>query len=527
MPDPELEEPDLPLRSQHGEVAPVARWPPRPLAILVALLVALELLLVWSHPRLPSNDGPAHQYSAWVAHRLAENPADPLSAWFLPNPRPIYPNLAYDLFLEELAGRVPMPAAEKLGVSLYLLALPWALGLFVRSLGRDPWLPALAAVGLSFNLIFFLGFFNFLWGVPLSFLCLRAVVRVLDSPRIGRLAAANGLFLVTFLAHLVAFGAACAGAVALSLVAGRRKLWRGLAAFLPAALLTPIDWPRSVSWRAHLEFRRSVPTRLLDVGSLQIASSFGGAERGVAIAVGVALGLLCLWALVRRGTPGAGSLRALAATFVVLAVAAPSQVGPGSFLTERLILYAWLVLVCAVALPGRRARAVAATLIAGATLAHLGFLADRFRAFDRELAVYLSAESRLPRGARLFTFTEVPPHRDFVAFPMGTVHSYYYRDLASPNFCDYQAALPDARYFPVRYTARAKARYSGATRGRLPLRRFVPWADFVLTWKVPPPELRRLRRIGGYRLEYRNGPLALFGRAAATVAPAPADGAGG
>jgi hypothetical protein len=506
--------------TSESSTAPARSLPPAVLPALVALLVALELLLVWSHPRLPSNDGPAHQYSAWVAHRLAADPGGPLATWFQPNPRPVYPNLAYDLFLEALADRIPGPTAEKAGASLYLLALPLAVGLFVRSLGRDPWLPVLAAVGLSLNLIFFLGFFNFLWGVPLGFVCLICVGRAIESPRVVRLAASNVLFLLTFLTHLVAFAVACAGAGALALAAGRRRMWWGLAAFVPAALLTPMDWPRSVSWKAHLDFQRSLPTRLLDVGSLQIASAFDGAERVLAIAVGVPLLAWCTWALTRRRAPGVGSLRALVLTFAALAVVAPSGVGSGSFLTERLILYVWLALICAAEARGRAARAAAAALLAVATIAHLGYLEGRFRAFDREMGVYLSAESRLPPGARLFAYTEVPPHRDFVAYPMATVHCYYHRDLGAPNFRDYQAALPDARYFPVRYTAAAKERYTGdAVRGRLPLPRFQPWADFVLTWKVAPTRLRHLVRAGGYRLEYRQGPLALFGRAAAPLAP--------
>jgi hypothetical protein len=124
--------------------AQAARWT----ALAVAVVVLAELALVWAHPRLPTNDGPAHQYSAWVAHRLRVDPGDPLALWYELNPRRIYPNAGYSWFLESLADRLPMPAAEKLGASLFLLALPLATALLARAAGRRWELAALVAAGL-------------------------------------------------------------------------------------------------------------------------------------------------------------------------------------------------------------------------------------------------------------------------------------------------------------------------------------------------------------------------------------------
>jgi hypothetical protein len=487
----------------------------------VVLLVGLELALVAAHPRLPSNDGPAHQYSAWVAHRLANDPGDPLAAAFVLNPRRIYPNAAYSWFLQSLAGALPMPLAERLGAGLYLLALPLSVGLFARALGREPWLPALAAAALALGFPFFMGFFGFLWGVPLVFLFWAALIRVRERPDTRGLLAANALAALVFCAHLVAFVVAIVGGVALIASGARRmRSWLALAGMLPVAVLSPWFWPRTVGASADLRWTEGPLERLVSTLTLGVGSSFGGAERAGAALAGLGLTAVVAVALARGARSPGRRLAPLLLVLLALALFAPSAVGSGSFLAERLMLFAWLAAGAALGALGGRCRSATALAVLSLALAHLGFLEARCREFDREMSVYLSALDRIPAGSALYAFVHTNPHRDFVAQPIVTAACHYHLALGSPNFGLYQAAPPDAPYFPIQYTKRARRRFpSGVPRGHLALGRAGPWADYLLVWKAPERELARVQASGRYRIEFENGPLRLYRRSATGAAP--------
>ena len=45
-------------------------------AVCVLLAVVTQLCLVWAYPLLPTNDGPAHQLTAWIYRRDPEGRLD-------------------------------------------------------------------------------------------------------------------------------------------------------------------------------------------------------------------------------------------------------------------------------------------------------------------------------------------------------------------------------------------------------------------------------------------------------------------
>lgn len=482
----------------------------------VALLVCLELALLAAHPRLPTNDGPAHQYSAWVAHRLASDPADPLAAAFELNPRRIYPNAAYSWFLEALAGAMPMPLAERLGAALYLIALPLSVGLFSRALGREPWLPALAAAALALGFPFFMGFFGFLWGVPLTFFFWTVLLGVRERPGAPGLLAGNALAGLLFCAHLVAFAVAMAGGLVL-IASGpwRRRTWLALAGMLPVAAATPWFWPRTVAPGAGLRWTEGPFDRLVSTLTLGVGSSFGGAERTGAAIAGLGLGAAVALAFVaRRGRLEERGLGPLTVALLGLSVAVPSAVGSGSFLAERVMFFTWLTGIVALGALGARTRAATALGVLVLALVHAAFLEARCREFDRESSVYLSALDRIPARGALYAFVHTPPHEDFVARPMATAPCHYFLALGSANFGLYQAAPPDAAYFPVRFRASVRRRFPrDVPRDKVALGRAAPWADYLLLWRASPRELARVERAGLYRLDFERDPLRLYRRA--------------
>lgn len=480
----------------------------RLLAALLAVLVCGQIVLLWLPRYLPTNDGPAHLYSAWVARQLADDPHDPLSKWFYPNPHAIYPNAGYSEFLQVCARFLPIQRAERIALSLYFVALPLAVGFFARSLGRDPILPALFAAGISFSWLFFLGFFNFLWGVPAVFAFLGLEQRVLERPTVRGLVATNILLALTFWFHLVAFGAALLAAAMLALLA--RRIWTAAASVLPVVLLSPLFWPRTVGVSAHWRWSHRLSEQFGDVIVMNIATAFGGVERQVAVGMGFVIVVAALLGL-RRESRGRVAVIALVGMFFAGAVIAPEAIGSGAALPERLALFAWLFLGLALDLGRGRARVALAAFLAAAMGLHALFIAGQFRQFDRAMAVYMSGKEMIPKGARVFTLTRVPKAHRFVIRPMATAHNYYYISLGSPNFTHYEAARENAPQFPVGYTKEALKYFLGEKRPEdKRILKVTDWADYVVLWNPIPRQLSRLTTRGGYRVLSKRGNLTVL-----------------
>lgn len=107
---------------------------------------------------------------------------------------------------------------------------------------------------------------------------------------------------------------------------------------------------------------------------------------------------------------------------------------------------------------------------------------------------------------------------------------HYFLALGSANFGLYQAAPPDAAYFPVRFRKSVRRRFPrDVPRERVALGRAAPWADYLLLWRAAPRELARVERTGLYRLDFERDPLRLYRKAASRLAVAarPPGDAGG
>lgn len=488
----------------------------RPPLVLAALAVALELVLVWGHPWFPSNDGPAHQYTAWVAHELKRDPDGPLAEHFRLQERSIYPNAAYARFLEALVGRVDLRAAEKLGISLYLVALPASLLVLCRALGRDGALAALAAAGLAPNFLLFMGFFGFLWGVPCALFYLAAMRGVVRRPSVARLVAANLLLALTFWAHLVAFAAAVAAALIWMATARERRRWLWLVAVAPVALAAPYFWPSTVGADDHWIWSEGPAQQLVALVGLRIATAFGGDESIGAAVVGPLLGALAVGCLLRRSKlEGDRELGVLCVVLAAGVLVSPSAIGAGSFLDKRLHLLAWLALAAAIEPRDRRLRGLAAALIVVAIGAHVAFLDRRFGEFDREMTAFLSGLDHIRPGAAVHCYTDVPPHQEFHARPIATASSYYHLALGTPSYSHYPALPGAASYFPIAYTEAAKERFERPRRrNRISVGHAAGWADYLAVWGGDAPELRPLRARSDFVQIHWVGALRLFRRVA-------------
>lgn len=386
-------------------------WPPD--RWLFAGLVVLHLLPVWSFSHFLTQDGPAHMESANVL-RLYGHPDHALfRTVYALNPS-LEPNLLGHLLAAWLLRALPVAAAEKLLVSLYVVGLPLSARYALHAVEpRGNFLVALF-FPFVFNWVLYLGFYNFVLSLPLFFFCLGFWWRHrerLGGPQIALLAAVGLLLcvshVVSFVMVLVVLATLAAWLAGLDVYRGKGSALvaqapRLVLALAPALLLlgsflarrggAPPRPPSTSETWAHL---RGLDTLVVFRDSEGVLASllFWGL---VLLATSVALS--------RRNafspTPADGWLLAAAMSTAVL-FAAPRGMAGGAALPPRLILFPpWLLLIWLAAHPfSPRAR----KLVQGTgALFALAFLALRLpvqRALDAQLQEYLSVRGAVREGA--------------------------------------------------------------------------------------------------------------------------------
>ena len=484
---------------------------------IVVLAVVAELALVWSHQSIPSNDGPAHQYSAFVARQLREDPDGRLARWFLPNPRPFYPNWLYGRLLESAVGRMAPTNAEKLFASIYLLALPLAVAALAKALDGDAALAALVAVPLSLNFLFFMGFFPFLWGVVLALLALAAVVRALDRPDLTRLSLVAALAAATWFAHLAAFGVVVSGAVVLILAArSRRSRWAVAAALAPIVLGAALLYPWELGPGSGFAWSIDPLGRTLSILTLRIATAFGGVERGSFAIFGIWLCTFAVLGILGAESGRRRSLVALVGALFVAALAVPTVVGIGSFLEHRLLFFVALTSTVCLRLRRREVRAVGVGLAVCTLIGHLLFVEARWREFDRSLDRFLAVAGRAESKEALYVHIRAARAPEFSVSPMAHVDSYAHLATGSPSFTLYQAFHPASAVFPIGYTSPGAARVRrGSEHAPIRLARVEAWAEEILLWDPSAEERRNVATSRRYALVAEDGEAVLFRRAPA------------
>lgn len=206
-------------------------------------IVALSALPVWLTRYLPIQDLPQHLAAIRVLSDY-DDPALGFSRYFeIDLFRTQY--LAYYLAARALSLLFDVELANRLLVTLCIVGTPYALARLLRALGGDPRF-ALAALPLSYNAHFLLGFVNFLLAIPLALLGLALAVEQRRAPRAARSVELGAVALVCFYAHVVPFAFLGLGVVLVSLELRLRALVLRLLPLLPAgaaALLWALESP--------------------------------------------------------------------------------------------------------------------------------------------------------------------------------------------------------------------------------------------------------------------------------------------
>lgn len=164
--------------------------------LLLAVVLGLTLLGVspiWVTDLLPLVDMAAHLHLMTVMHELHRSP---LYQTHYTEVHALVPYLTYYKLVDWLAFLLPLELANRVVLTLTVAAMPLSALVYLRAVGRSPWL-VLGVFPWMLHCDFFMGFFSYLLSIPLFLLILAAHVRWLQSPTRRR-----GLILVVLLGVL-------------------------------------------------------------------------------------------------------------------------------------------------------------------------------------------------------------------------------------------------------------------------------------------------------------------------------------
>jgi hypothetical protein len=507
---PIIESRDMSEPSGAGAAREAPDSSPRWLAwLFIASSLAL-LIPIWSVTRVPTMDGPCHLYNAWVMRHL-HDPAYPLLArHFRVDPTPI-PNWLIQATLYLLLAVVQPAPAEKILLTAY--AALFALAVWRWAGCRGPRGHAFAFLGLpyAYNAMVLFGFYNFALSVPLCLLALATWWRGRARPDFRFALRVNALLLLCYFAHLVSL------AVALLAIG---VLW----------LADRANHPRRLWWRHPFLLLPQLPLPLLFASgnpgavtrwSLAQLAGFLGRQGALfmfqrdllGLAVAVLFAALLLVSLIDKArrppdkTREAGEsplpfvLAALAA--IALYLVAPNTIGAGGWISPRLSLFPFLLLLPALphALTPRLRAAIA---LAGALLAiaDVNAVTRRQHELAREVEAYLAGLLPVAPDSRVLALT----WERAASFDRAVVgHAIGYLGIRK-GLVDWDNYQAFSGLFPVRAVKGlphpAEVDFDP---DRLPLLAQRDMLDYVYTWGMPARSPLRADLVATYQLVRRRG----------------------
>lgn len=186
------------------------------------VFVALTLLgiaPVWVTDVLPLLDAASHQHLMRIIHEYAQ---EAVFQQHYSEVHAIVPYLTYYKAVDWLMFLMDVETANRVVLSLCLVALPLASSSLLRALDHNRWL-VLGVFPWMLNSDFFMGFFNYLMSIPVFLWLLAAHVRFLRRPdwRGAAVVASLGVFLA--LTHYLLWAVTLALLPTLALVFGARN----------------------------------------------------------------------------------------------------------------------------------------------------------------------------------------------------------------------------------------------------------------------------------------------------------------
>lgn len=435
------------------------------ICVFVGLLI-LECYPIWTLQHFPSQDGPSHLYNAIVIGQWTHQPL--YREYYDVHWTPAG-NLLFQLILVGLVNVVPVALAEKIVLTGYMILFPLAFLALLEVVSPAARAFSLFAFIFAPSVFFQLGFWNFIFSIPLALLALRYYLRGRGRPTrlwLVLLAfwglAVYEVHMGSWIVYAVAVGIFTAVDVT-ELLRHRterpsnttRKLTQ---AVLPLLTLVP---PLLLTLRFMLgeQFRsvaaQSDPERLTDrikpLAALQFLRTASEADTRFAATFALLVCILVVRAVWLRIGHGPNPRRSeiwliVAAACGLLSLLAPTSVS-GVFLRNRLALYGWMFLVVWLATQTWQPSLLRFTAACACLLAALPFVwrIPAYWDWEQRISEFASVAPNIVPGATVLSIPmEDPAHR-----VDALLHAV---DLFAPKpFIDLRNYEAATTYFPTEF----------------------------------------------------------------------------
>jgi hypothetical protein len=371
--------PRLPPQAHLPGGVAVRTWLSNRERLLFVALVGAQLLPLWIFHYFPSQDGPSHVANAQIIRQYGSASTGILREYYALNTS-LTPNWFWHLVLSGLLSILPPATAEKVFLSGYVILLPVSVRYAITAARRQSAFLAVLAFPFVYNYLFHMGFYSFVYSLPIFFLFSGYLLRHSAEPSIRRNVAIAALSLLLYFSHLVALVAAYVEVVLLTVWPGivrtmakvradtsrelmiqttERTIDYSLAvALLPTCLLALIfavqdsisDSGSTISWAGG----PSLKTLILQLASMYSLVSFDHREIWFACLLaglfGVVVGFLVLSGQLRRSSGPGLMFFVLAAVYALIAITSPEAIAGGSYIRDRMYLFPYFALILGLAL---------------------------------------------------------------------------------------------------------------------------------------------------------------------------------
>jgi hypothetical protein len=437
--------------------------------ICYVVILAAHIVLVWSLPIFPTQDGPSHIYNLVILHDLLNGGKD-WGAFYTHNLRPV-PNLGFHILAYPLISLFTPYVAEKLFVSLYIVLMGVAVPVFLRSFERPVFPFSYFVFPVVFNFTMLMGFYSYAIAVPLFLIAFSLTWKFRAASTMTKFILLNMAGLILFYSHLIPFAFFL---IALTIVTAVEAPTWGKRVFELAKTMVTISpllvlfflYEASSPKGHHITFAylTSIP-RLVDLTEHLFFFSMATFSRSQIIPAAVILFLFLFFLSVysidtlRSGREKVSDTACIqnpdkALIFISLFLVsiyylAPFRLGEGSYFNQRFPWVIFLILLPLLRIPRESNQSRFASFIILCSIIpvfYFNILALRHES-DRVKEFLGGLEVDMPTGSFVMGYKTKFPEWSDIDVLMHTA-SYYGIYKGCVDIGNYEAGLP---YFPVRF----------------------------------------------------------------------------
>jgi hypothetical protein len=433
------------------------------LKILISCLILIYLIPIWVITYFPSQDGPSHLYNAQILKEY--NNSDYKFNEFYDLNLKIFPNWFSHAFLAGLMYVFPPLIAEKLLISIYIILFPLSLFYLINAVNKGNTSFGILGFLFIYNYLFHMGFYNFVLSIPLFFFVLGYWWKNKDSLRYRNIIILNLLICVVFFCHLVSYVLALISIFVLSALYYRKKVKKTLLSF---CYLLPSYVPFAI-YIIGSDFLRSgksafgfwqMPQLIIDFISMKSLVSYSKYQFIITYILFAFIMYLFFWTLVNEKMKLKGNIiqikldhrdyfLLISALVLVLYFFMPSSMGGGGFVTDRLSLYPFLIILPWFSVKQSKIhKYILHAFIVIICIVNVVYVSYYYITLDRDMKEFVSKVDLIEKNKTILPMPLDPYGKSYRIGIFFNSFGYYCLQNGGINLGNYEAGTA---YFPTKY----------------------------------------------------------------------------